>query len=234
MIILKLATLKPIMIFVLVTLALFSPCTMMSQNVSDNNIKQFILKFLQYYPEATLLDIYKGAFQDRFGPAHILTDSKAVESYIKSELEEMKKDAPVDVWESSVSHNTKYVNHRNLWDYCEPCGWHANFYRVDLTVLKDGLIPMNVFVDAFMESADGIDTTFTSAWLEEWGETIRIVRRVVPDLHNFSTDSATIARLLSNGKYVVHHSSIFNKNYRPHYRIIRKDVLERIIMSLHK
>lgn len=116
----------------------------------------------------------------------------------------------------------------------EPCGWYANFYRVDLTVLKDGLIPMNVFVDAFMKSADGIDTTFTSAWLEEWGETIRIVRRVVPDLHNFSTDSATIARLLSNGKYVVHHSSSFNKNYRPHYRIIRKDVLERIIMSLHK
>ena len=87
---------------------------------------------------------------------------------------------------------------------------------------------MDVFVDAFMESANGIDTTLTSAWVEEWDKTLHVIHETVPDLEGFSTDSASIAQLLSIGKYVVHHSHRFNKVYRPHYRIIRKDVLERI------
>ena len=57
---------------------------------------------------------------------------------------------------------------------------------------------------------------------------VHAVRQVAPDLQDFASDSAAIAQLLSDGKYVVHHSSRFNKTYSPHYRIIRKDVLERI------
>ncbi len=212
-------------IFILATLALHAPC-IKSQNLSDDNIRQFLTRFIRQYPQATLQDIYKGAFQDRFGPAHILTDRNAVEAYIKSELEEMGKEALADVRNSDVSHSTK--SSRSLWDYCQPCGWHANFYRVDLAIIKDGVMPMDVFVDAFMESANGIDTTLTSAWVEEWDKTLHVIHETVPDLEGFSTDSAFIAQLLTSGKYVVHHSHRFNKVYRPHYRIIRKDVLERI------
>lgn len=211
---------KPLKTFILAALALSTP-NAMSQTTSGSTVQQFVSQFLKRYPDATLQDIYKGAFQDRFGPAHILTDRKAVKTYINKELEDMTGDA-------------RYDCGRDVWDYCEPCGWRANFYRVDLAVLKDGVVPIDAFVDAFMESANGIDTTLTSAWVEEWGEMVHAVRQVAPDLHNFASDSVSIARILSCGKYVVHHSSRFNKTYSPHYRIIRKDVLKRMVESLHK
>ena len=104
-------------IFILALLALSTP-SIKSQNLSDDNIRQFLTRFIRQYPQATLQDIYKGAFQDRFGPAHILTDRNAVEAYIKSELEEMGKEELADVLNSDVSHSTK--SSRRVWEYCQP------------------------------------------------------------------------------------------------------------------
>ena len=37
-------------------------------------MQKYLRDFMQKYPEATLQDIYKGSFQDVFGPAHLLTN----------------------------------------------------------------------------------------------------------------------------------------------------------------
>ena len=170
--------------------------------------EDFVRSYFLKYPEATLQDIYKGSFQDVFGPAHLLTNREAVENYINREMETAKSLEGED-----------YV----------PCGWQGNFYQVNLKVIADGRIPMDDFVDAFMASANGIDTTLTQAWLEEWKLLQQATRKIVPHLQGFKEDSTLLANLLKQGKYVVHHSRKFNQYYHPHYRIIRRDLFEKKI-----
>lgn len=184
---------------------LFS-CTHLSQEQARET---FVRNYFQKYPEATLQDIYKGSFQDVFGPAHILTDRDAVKKYIQYEMNQ------VESYE-----NEDYV----------PCGWQGNFYQVNLKVIADGRIAMDDFVDAFMASANGIDTTLTPKFIDNWQLVQESVRKVVPDLEGFEKDSTLLAQLLKEGKYVVHHSEKFNTHYHPHYRIIRKDIFEEKIL----
>lgn len=171
--------------------------------------ESFIRSYLTKYPEATLQDIYKGSFQDVFGPAHLLTNREAVKNYIIREIETAETLGGDD-----------YV----------PCGWRANFYQVNLKVIYDGRVPMDDFIDAFMGSANGIDTTLTQTWLDEWITLQQVVRSVAPNLKGFTEDSTLLANLLKEGKYVVHHSRKFNVHYYPHYRIIRKDLFEEKIL----
>jgi len=169
----------------------------------------FVRTYLQRYPEATLVDIYKGSFQDAFGPAHILTNREAVINYIKREMETAERFEEAD-----------YI----------PCGWQENFYQVNLKVIADGRVPMDDFADAFMASANGIDTTFTQAFVEDWKLIQQAVRKIAPTLKGFAEDSTLLSGLLSEGKYVVHHSQKFNRHYHPHYRIIRRDLFEEKIL----
>ena len=111
-----------------------------------------------------------------------------------------------------------------------PCGWQGNFYQVNLKVIADGRVPMNEFVDAFMASANGIDTTLTQSFIEDWEKIQQAVRTVKPSLDGFEKDSTLLSNLLKEGKYVVHHSQKFNDHYHPHYRIIRKDLFEEKIL----
>lgn len=184
---------------------LFS-CTHPSQEQAR---EAFVRNYFQKYPEATLQDIYKGSFQDVFGPAHILTDRDAVKKYIQYEMSQ------VESYE-----NEDYV----------PCGWQGNFYQVNLKVIADGRIAMDDFVDAFMASANGIDTTLTPKFIDNWQLVQQSVRKIIPELEGFEKDSTLLSHLLKKGKYVVHHSEKFNDHYHPHYRIIRKDIFEKKIL----
>ena len=171
--------------------------------------EDFVRSYLQMYPEATLQDIYKGSFQDVFGPAHILTNRESVTQYIHQEIKSA---------ESFEEH-----------DYI-PCGWQGNFLQVNLKVIADGRVPMEDFVDAFMASANGIDTTLTTTFIKDWQQIQQAVRNVHPQLEGFQEDSTLLSHLLKEGKYVVHHSHKFNEHYHPHYRIIRRDLFEKNIL----
>ena len=195
---------KPFHLFILSILLWFVACSQPTSSRED-----FVRTYLQRYPEATLQDIYKGSFQDVFGPAHILTNRESVVNYIKREMETAEKFEEAD-----------YI----------PCGWQGQFLQVNLKVIADGRVPMDDFVDAFMASANGIDTTLTQAFVEDWKLIQQAVRKVAPTLEGFAEDSTLLANLLSEGKYVVHHSRKFNKHYHPHYRIIRRDLFEEKIL----
>lgn len=194
---------KKILLVSLWIAGLFS-CTHPSSYRED-----FVRNYFEKYPESTLQDIYKGSFQDVFGPAHILTDREVVTKYIKYEMEN------ANAWEEA--------------DYTS-CGWQGKFYQVNLKVIADGRVPMDDFVDAFMASANGIDTTLTQSFIEDWEKIQQAVRTVKPSLEGFEKDSTLLSNLLKEGKYVVHHSQKFNDHYHPHYRIIRKDLFEEKIL----
>lgn len=185
-------------------------CIISCQEKTDP-IHSYVKEYFVQYPEATLQDIYKGSFQDVFGPAHILNHRESVKNYILQEIDQ------ATTWEEK--------------DYI-PCGWQGNFYQVNLKVIADGRIPIDDFVDAFMTSAQGIDTTLTQKFMDDWELIQQTVRNVNPTLEGFTKDSIFLSTLLQKGKYVVHHSEKFNEHYQPHYRIIRKDVFEKSILPL--
>ena len=198
------------LVALLAFVSVFFSCT---NNTQEQAREAFVRTYFQRYPQATLQDIYKGSFQDVFGPAHILTNRESVTKYIQYEMSQ------VESYE-----NEDYV----------PCGWQGNFYQVNLKVIADGRVPMDTFVEAFMASAQGIDTTLTPQFIEDWQWMQQSIRKVVPDLEGFEEDSTLLANLLKEGKYVVHHSQKFNDHYQPHYRIIRKDIFkEKILPSLN-
>ena len=155
------------------------------------------------YPEATLQDIYKGCFQDRFGPAHILTNRDAAKNYILREV--------------------STADSFGCADY-EPCGQRGDYYRVNLRLVADGIISADELTDALMQSAQGVDSAMISGWHREWCEIQNVVRNMPQCPKSFSRDSTDIAQLHNSGKYVMHHSKAFNEHYKPHYRIIRRDV----------
>lgn len=197
-------------IYIFVTILLLVACQQPSSH-DPQKMQSFVSFYLEKYPQATLQDIYKGHFQDKFGPAHLLTNREMVKSYILEEIQQADSLAG---------------------DYYIPCGWKGQFYQVNLSVIHDGKISIDTFVDAFMGSANGIDTTLTPQWIEEWEEIQKAVRKVAPQLNGYEEDSIRLAHLLEEGKYVVHHSRLFNQTYQPHYRIIRKDIFDKEILPL--
>ena len=187
---------------------LLTACSNTKPSEQTSEIEKFITNFFTQYPKATLQDVYKGAFQDYFGPAHLLTDRKAVRNYIEYEL------SKADTLGG---------------EYYEPCGWKGRHLRVNLSVIADSLLPIEDFIDAFMASAQG-EPALSQEWLDEWDMIQHTVKRLYPNLEHFATDSANIAQQLSEGKYVMHHSRAFNQYYHPHYRIIRKEFFEQSIL----
>ena len=100
-------------------------------------------------------------------------------------------------------------------------------------MIADGLISVEDFADAFL-AGGGEEPQVTEAWLEEWKLIKKAVKKVAPKMEGFKEDDARITSLIKEGKYVVHHSDSFNWAYKPHYRIMRRDIFEAVILPLIK
>ena len=183
------------------------------QKENDRNIAAYITGAVEKYPLITLQDIYKGAFQDYMGPAHIIPDSKTASLYIAKEIEAA----------TTLS-----------GDHYEACSWMGNYYRVNLSVIKEGLVPLESFTEAFVKSAKGVDSSLIREWKSIWDKALPSIKEAAPTINGFKEDSAKIDDLLQQGKYVLHHSNIFNSTYQPHYRIIEKNIFEKEILPLLK
>lgn len=199
---------KRLSIVYIMIVVLLTACTNTKPTNQTDAVADFVTHFFDKYPKATLQDVYKGSFQDYFGPAHLLNDRKAVKNYIEYEL------SKADTLGGG---------------YYESCGWRGQYLRVNLSVIADSIVPIESFIDAFVASAQG-EPTFSQEWLDEWNMIQRTVKRLYPDLEHFATDSAHIAQQLSEGNYVMHHSRAFNQHYHPHYRIIRREHFEQYIL----
>lgn len=177
----------------------------------EKAIAKAVETLMDRYPEATLQDVYKSCFQDHFGVAHLLADRERVKGYIAYEL------ASADSLCGA---------------YYEPCGWRGNFVRVNLLAVRDGYISADELTDAFMASAAYSSNEVTEAWLTEWNTILRIIKKRGFDtkMADFAADSLRLAKLLGEGKYVMHHSEAFGRAYHPHYRIIHRSLFEEQIL----
>lgn len=176
---------------------------------SVDKIKAAVERQLSDYPKSTLQDLYKSFFQDRFGPGHIVSDTSAAGNYLRHELNNSE-----DFYER----------------YYEPTGYENNYYRVNLSVIKENKISYQKYFDAFLRSVEKIDLDAISEWKEEWSRIEEVIISMNLDLENFEEDLEMIDSVLEQGKYAVHHSEIYNSEYQPHYRIIEKKIFEEEIL----
>lgn len=171
-----------------------------------------VLKMMkERYPEAQYRDVYKNFMQDYFGPGHILSDAAAASRYLSEELQETKNfDGPL----------------------YEPTGYNGNFYRVNLSLVKDSIIPYDTYFSAFFRSVSGIVAPPHNEWESEWMAIDGIIRDNGFSYPEEESDRKEIMDLLSGGNFVVHHSERFNNAYDLHYRIISKEIFLRELLPL--
>ncbi len=166
---------------------------------------------MSHYPSSQYRDVYKNFMQDFFGPGHILADTVASGRYLRYELsEEGPFDGPL----------------------YEKTGFRGNFYRVNLSVIKDGIVPYDLFFKTFVESVQGITPPAGEEWMTTWN----LIDSVIVDkgLHfpDEETDRRELQKQFEEGNYIAHHSRRFNDSVHFHYRIISRDNFETILLPL--
>ena len=166
---------------------------------------------LKAYPKSTLQDLYKNFFQDYFGPGHIVSDTTSAGAYLDRELDSFELAAGA---------------------YYEPTGYNGNFYRVNLSVVKEGVISRDVFFDAFIRSVSSIETLTVEEWQKEWAMIDSVIHKMNLSLANYAEEREKLFSLLEQGKFVMHHSEPSSKAYDPHYRIIGRDIFLKEILPL--
>ena len=196
---------------ILMTFLLFCMKTVVCCPLSVDKIKKSVERQLNDFPKSTLQDLYKSFFQDRFGPGHLVSDSAMASNYLRYEL------------------NNSTVFHEK---YYEPTGYESNYYRVNLSVIKENKISYQDFFDAFLRSVENVDLNDIDEWKAEWSEIEAVIISMDLNLENFEKDLEMIHSVLEQGEYAVHHSEIYNSEYHPHYRIIEKNIFEEEMLPL--
>lgn len=181
--------------------------------------KAAIERQLREYPESRVQDIYKSFCQDNLGPGHLIPDPQSARNYLESELRTYREDL------DSARYDAPSVR------YC-PVGDNGNYVRVDLSVVLDGLVGKEEFLDAFVRSANEGKRLTKEKWVEKWQEVEKTIRKDFPDITNAMEDLEEIDSYVEKGNLIMHHSEAFREAYNPHYRIIAKEIFEKEIKPL--
>lgn len=170
----------------------------MNPIIRKNKIIDGLKLEFHWHPEARLSDIYKNFFQDRYGPGHLIEDVDRAYDYLEKEV-----------------NGAKHFDTPDL----HPLGYHQQFFRINLRLVKDDIIPMEIFFPLFLESAQSVNPPEISEWRVEWNSILEIIRETTPALSGFAEDEEAIEEQLQKGNYVGHHSQTYENLYHPHYRL---------------
>ncbi|MFW5774571.1 MAG: hypothetical protein ACOCWD_07795 [Tangfeifania sp.] len=172
---------------------------------NEDRIKKAIFAELNYYPEAHLRDIYKNFFQDAYGPGHLIPDTTHAGEYLNVVLKEPIED--IVTWQAIGPSN--------------------DYYRINLQLVKDGILPRNVLLNAMVESAPLARNPDIETWKKEWQKTLSVIDELNLQFPNFEKDKQLINNTLSKGEVTIHHSEHYKNTYKRHYRIVHKTVFRR-------
>ena len=147
----------------IVLLALLSPFTF-HLSPCHSQCAEALMQYAQRYPAAESQDVYKLVFQDLYGPGHLITNADDAMRYISKEVAEMKDTNTFPLYEYTL---------------CD-----SNFVRVNLVLVKRGVINLEQFVSALMRSAEGLPTpdpkfvmTHSTTFKAAYDPHYRIIRR---------------------------------------------------------
>ena len=179
----------------------------------SQNIDEMVKNQLSNYPKSRLLDIYKSCFQDFMGAEHLVGDTLSVRRYLEYELQQIEGDSLMS------------------W-YAEPCGLQGRYVRVSLRVVQEGLVSFDQLLSAFIRSANDSVRPSVEVWKTEWEKIVGQIDEMRLGLPYYDDDRHFIADVLAQGKYAISHSPDYRAAYRPHYRIVRRDIFERELKPL--
>lgn len=160
-------------------------------------------ELLNCYPEATLQDIYKTMYQDRFGVAHILAERDVMCGYIVKEVG---------------------LTSGKCERYYEPCGWRGEYVRVDIRAVRDGLLTAEELADMLILTAALATDAPTADWPKEWALIVDACGGIATRLDNYDSDVVQLNDVALRGQ-TVHHSDGYREAYNPHYRIVHRSLV---------
>ena len=178
----------------------FAACT---EDRESQQIVEAVKALVSQYPEATLQDVYKSFYQERFGPGHMIPNVENARNYLMSEMEQASE---------------------NSGAYYEPTGSGGKYIRVYLNAVADGKISAEQLLDAFVESANNVEPR-SDKWAEQWSKIVNVIEeKQLPFAAN--DELKQWLKECSEQDEAVHHSEAYNQVYRPHYRIVERNIFE--------
>jgi hypothetical protein len=188
----------------LITLAITAMCLVgCATNTENKRVEQAVNTLIGKYPEATLQDIYKSFYQERFGPGHMIPNVENARNYLMSEMEQASE---------------------NTGDYFEPTGSEGKYVRIYLNAVSDGKISAEQLLDAFVESANNVEPR-SDKWAEQWSKIVNVIEKKQLPV-KMDDELKQLLKECSEQDEAVHHSEAYNQVYRPHYRIVERNIFE--------
>lgn len=189
---------------------LLSINTLSAQSLDYVKIKAFVDMNIGAFPKSTLQDIYKSFYQAVYGPEHLVTDSAKVIAYIE---EELKQDFD------------------NKFPTVQYLGISDKFVRVNLDIIgaEETRISTEMLADCFMRSSQTKGDMPIEEFRSQWRLVVDYIISSDIQLDNFSQDSLYIESILAQGQYVWVHSPQYKAEYKPHYRVVTKEIFEQVI-----
>lgn len=182
-----------------------------------SSYKASIQYILKKYPESTLIDIYKYFYQSRFGPEHFIKDSLIALNLLQDEI----KNEEISTYKSKPD--------SILVELLLP---EKKFVRIDLSLTKGGIIPLNLLFSAFLNSAQKYDSTDYEIWKNDWKEIVNLIEKENIKLKNYTEDKNRIESALRQNKLVFSHSPHYKNHYKPHYRVIDYKIFKTFLLPL--
>ena len=178
---------------------------------SSNEIDLSILREqIENHPNQTLQDVYKSCYQDEYGPGHLISNESSAINSLFQEINSIEKDySPTTLIEKT--------------------GIYGNYLRVDLTLVRDGIVPFFVLFRALKISATIGGQKSDKNWDKIWNEIAQAIIDSDIRFENFEEDLDRLEKISKSDDKVVHHSEMYEDTYHPHYRIIEKNVYNDVI-----
>ena len=174
-----------------------------------------LLEQIENHPNQTLQDVYKSCYQDEYGPGHLISNESSAINSLLQEINTIEKDyVPITLFERT--------------------GIYGNYLRVDLTLVRDGIIPFFVLFRALTISATIGGQKSDENWSTIWSEIVEEIKIQGLKFEHFEEDLANLDTISKSEDKVVHHSEMYENVYHPHYRIIEKNAFEKFIKPFIK
>lgn len=178
----------------------FAACT---EDRESQQIVEAVKALISQYPEATLQDVYKSFYQERFGPGHMIPNVENARNYLMSEMEQASE---------------------NSGAYYEPTGSEGRYVRIYLNAVADGKISAQQLLDAFVESANHVEPR-SDKWADQWTNIVKVIEEKQLPV-KMDDELKQWLKECSEQEEAVHHSKAYNQVYRPHYRIVERNIFE--------
>ncbi len=161
-----------------------------------SKIETILLNHYQHYPLMTITDFIKLIYQNTFGPHHLRTPSKEkIICYLQEEIKQVV----------------------NEFEFTEDIG--NNYIRLHLGINTN----LNLLANQFYQNTliNTSNNTNTRLFFLKINVLIKLIKKKKIKLPK-NESILFLNEYLANGVNPVHHSDIFNKEYNPHYRVLKK------------